>query len=71
MEETRAVEQDFSGMGKKPRLCMTCANSNGKPPWADSPMKSYCMAYPREDGMRKPPEVYYEGGDCDFYRSER
>lgn len=53
--------------GRRPRACMTCAHANGEPPWADGPLKSYCVAFPREDGLRKPPEVYYEGADCAMY----
>lgn len=54
-----------------PVLCMTCLNANGEPPWADRPTKSYCLAFPREEGERKPPSVYYDGGPCEFYRPER
>lgn len=50
------------------RACETCLNAHGEPPWADSPRKSYCVAYPREEDMRKPPSVYYDGADCEFYR---
>ncbi len=53
--------------GRKPTACMTCAHANGEPPWADTPLKSYCTAFPREGGRRKPPEVYYEGADCAEY----
>ena len=53
--------------GRRPRACMTCARANGEPPWADSPLKSYCTAFPREAGRRKPPDVYYEGADCALY----
>ena len=67
-EEIRALDQTFVGMGRNPEKCMTCMNANGEPPWEDSPIKSYCIAYPRELGMRKPPSVYYEGADCEFYR---
>lgn len=63
------VTDDFGCTGKNPAMCMTCLNANGEPPWADSPMKSYCLAFPREDGARKPPSVYYDGGPCEFYRS--
>lgn len=51
-----------------PERCYTCVNSLGEPPWADKPTKSYCLAYPREEGLRKPPDVYYNGADCPFYR---
>lgn len=69
--DERNIEQDFGCTGKNPAYCMTCANADGMPPWADGPLKSYCLAYPREDGMRKPPSVYYEGAECDFYRRAR
>lgn len=62
------LEASFSGKPCNPATCMTCLNANGEPPWADSPMKSYCLAFPREDGARKPPSVYYDGGPCEFYR---
>lgn len=54
-----------------PKACMTCLNANGEPPWADRPTKSYCLAYPREEGERKPPSVYYDGGPCRFHRPVR
>lgn len=57
--------------GRRPRACMTCAMANGQPPWADSPLKSYCIAFPREGGSTKPPEVYYEGADCARYVEDR
>ena len=56
--------------GRNPRWCMTCAYSNGEPPWADSPLKSYCVMYPREEGRQKPSAVYYDGAECEFYRGE-
>lgn len=69
-DEIRA--ERFSGpLGYKtanPVACMTCLNSMGEPPWADSPNKSYCVAFPREEGRRKPPEVYYDGSDCPMHR---
>ena len=71
MDEPRSVEQDFACIGRKPRACMTCALANGEPPWADSPLKSYCIAYPRELGEQKPPDVYYEGADCSEYVEDR
>lgn len=49
--------------------CKTCRYANGTPPFADLPTKSYCKIYDRESGMRKPPEVYYEGKDCEHYKA--
>ena len=60
--------QNFACLGINPEKCMSCVNANGEPPWADKPTKSYCLAYPREEGARKPPAVYYDGADCEFYR---
>ena len=57
--------------GRKPKACMTCAMAHGEPPWADNPLKSYCIAFPREMGMRKPPDVYYDGADCLRYVEDR
>ena len=69
--ENRIDSDDPIGCsGVMPRWCMTCAHSNGEPPWADSPLKSYCVMYPRDEGLRKPAPVYYEGAECEFYREE-
>lgn len=54
-----------------PVMCKTCLNAMGPAPWADKPTKSYCLAYPREEGARKPPSVYYEGGPCQLHRPMR
>ena len=62
------IDEDFGCIGIDPRHCMDCVNANGEPPWADSPLKSYCLAFPREEGARKPPSVYYDGGPCEFHR---
>lgn len=64
-------ESPMGCSGRKPEWCMTCDYSNGEPPWADSPLKSYCVMFPREEGLRKPASVYYEGAECEFYRRER
>lgn len=63
--------QGFACLGINPAQCMDCLNANGEPPWADRPTKSYCLAYPREEGERKPPSVYYDGGPCRFHRPVR
>lgn len=68
MDDIRALEQSFSCLGINPAQCMDCLNANGEPPWADKPTKSYCLAFPRAEGERKPPSVYYEGGPCQFHR---
>ena len=62
------VEAPMMFGGRKPRWCMSCAYADGEPPWADSPLKSYCVMYARGDGRQKPPEVYYDGAECEFYR---
>lgn len=62
------TDERLSFKQANPVMCMTCLNANGEPPWADKPTKSYCLAYRREDGDRKPPSVYYDGGPCAFYR---
>ena len=67
LDERIQGDERMGFSGRKPRACMTCALANGEPPWADSPLKSYCLAYPRDGGMQKPPEVYYEGADCEMY----
>lgn len=56
----------FGVSGRRPLACMGCANAHGPKPWADMPTKSYCVAYPREEGARKPADVYYEGAGCRF-----
>lgn len=70
MEESNlhGEAQGFACIGTNPAKCMTCLNANGEPPWEDGPKKSYCLAYPRDEGERKPVDVYYHGADCKFYR---
>lgn len=58
------LEASFSGIPANPVACQTCVNSQGEPPFGNGPMKSYCVAFKREDGRRKPPSVYYGGGPC-------
>lgn len=67
----RGDGQNFACLGINPAMCMSCLNANGEPPWEDKPTKSYCLAFRREDGMRKPPSVYYDGGPCQFHRPTR
>lgn len=68
----RGDDEEIIGCsGRKPTACMTCAMANGEPPWEDSPLKSYCIAFPRSEGARKPPDVYYEGADCEMYVEDR
>lgn len=47
--------------------CKTCMFAHGKPPFEDLPNKAYCMIYSKDDSNGKPPEVYYDGEECDFY----
>jgi hypothetical protein len=70
-EKKRILEeksQEVWGCGTiNPRACRTCRFSHGKPPFEDMPEKAYCMIFSRDEGEAKPPEVYYEGEDCEFY----
>lgn len=68
-QEKSNLQQNETGgfMTINPKQCKTCRFSHGKPPFEDTPEKSYCMIYSKEDGERKPPEVYYDGADCEFY----
>ena len=50
-----------------PKWCQTCRFAHGKPPFEDLPNKAYCMIYSKDDSNGKPPEVYYDGEECDFY----
>ena len=65
--------QKSEGWGCKPinpKQCKTCRFSKGEPPFEDSPEKSYCMIYSREDSEQKPPEVYFDGGECEYYEKD-
>lgn len=53
-----------------PKYCETCIFAYGNPPFADLPQKRYCMIYTRENGARKPNEVYYDGKTCEFYEED-
>lgn len=50
--------------------CQTCALANGEPPFENGPVKSYCIAYSRADGRRKPSAVMYDGAECPYQQSE-
>ena len=54
-----------------PRMCRTCRFSRGDPPFEDKPEKSSCMIYSRKDGEEKPPEIYFNGGDCEYYEKDK
>ncbi len=54
-----------------PAFCKSCVFSHGKPPFADMPEKAYCEIYNRETTTGKPPDVYYEGAECEFYIKEK
>ena len=57
----------FVGMAANPLMCQTCSNAQGEPPWEDGPRKTYCKAFRRSEGIRKPSSVYYGGGPCIEY----
>jgi hypothetical protein len=57
--------------GINPRACKTCRFSRGEPPFEDGPEKAYCMIFSRDEGEAKPPEVYYDGEDCEFYEKDK
>ena len=57
----------FGCLTLNPKKCRTCANAHGPAPWADTPEKSYCLAYERRLGNCKPDDVYFRGADCPFY----
>lgn len=60
----------FGCLERNPKKCRTCANAHGPAPWADSPEKSYCLAYERKLGNMKPDGVYFRGEACPFYIEE-
>lgn len=65
--------QTPDGFGCKPinpKWCKTCRFSKGEPPFEDTPEKSNCMIYSHEDGEEKPPEVYFDGGECEYYEKD-
>lgn len=73
-KEKKSNLQTVDSFGCKPinpKMCRTCRFSRGDPPFEDSPEKSNCMIYSREDGEEKPPEVYFDGGDCEYYEKDK
>lgn len=57
----------LGGKGINPAFCKTCIFAHGKPPFEDMPEKAYCAIYNRENTSGKPPDVYYEGAECEYY----
>ena len=53
-----------------PVWCRTCLFSHGEPPFEDLPEKAYCKIYSKDEGEGKPPEVYFDGEECEFYEKE-
>ena len=53
--------------GINPAFCKKCAFSHGEPPFADLPEKAYCEVYAHGTTNGKPPDVYYDGAECEFY----
>lgn len=51
-------------------VCKGCIFANGSTPFDDTPYKSNCAIYTREDGRDKPNEVYFNGAPCK-YRKEK
>lgn len=54
-----------------PAYCKTCIFAHGNPPFEDLPEKSYCRIYTRAKNIQKPPDVYYEGAECEYYEKEK
>jgi len=50
--------------------CQTCFFAHGEAPWADTPMKDFCMIYEKADGVGKPDDVAMHGAECDYYEPE-
>ena len=72
LKKMRDSDNAGAGCNKvNPKKCMTCRFSRGEPPFEDSPMKAYCMIYSKDEGEAKPPEVYYDGGDCEYYKKDK
>lgn len=65
-----SVAAEFGCTGINPKACRGCANASGEAPWADGPEKTYCKVYRRDMGHRKPSDVYYGGGECNFREVE-
>ena len=71
-QEKSNLQQNEVGGYKpiNPKKCKTCRFSHGDPPFEDAPEKIHCMIFSREEGEQKPPEVYYEGADCEYYEKD-
>lgn len=70
-EKSNLQQNDVFGCKAiNPKKCKTCRFSHGDPPFEDAPEKMYCMIFSRDEGEQKPPEVYYEGADCDYYKKD-
>lgn len=54
-----------------PVYCKSCIFAHGNPPFEDMPEKSYCRIYTRNGGKQKPPDVYYEGAECEYYEQQK
>lgn len=68
LEKMIDSEEAKPGCAKiNPHFCRSCYFANGAAPFADSPEKVYCAIYNRENTNGKPPDVYYEGAECEYY----
>lgn len=63
-------EERIGCRGINPKYCKTCVFSKGAPPFEDGPEKAYCLIYSRDEGEAKPPEVYYDGEECEYYEPD-
>ena len=45
--------------------CKTCIFSKGAEPFENGWKKASCIVYP--DPQTKPPNVYYDGAECEYY----
>ena len=68
LQKMKEAENESWGCGSiNPKFCQSCMFSHGEAPFADAPEKAYCMIYNHENGEGKPPEVYYDGKECEYY----
>lgn len=65
------TSENFGCKPINPKMCKTCRFAHGKPPFEDAPEKRYCMIFSRDDGEQKPPDVYYEGAECEYYEKQK
>lgn len=63
--------EEIESRGINPKYCKTCRFSHGQPPFEDLPEKAYCMIYSKDEGEAKPPNVYYEGAECEYYEKRK